>query len=86
MKGRASISKFRKTISSLNNWLRMNGETMEEQKIVEKTLRSLASRFDMIVSPIEEVEDLSMLIVDELKGSFQNHEKHLNRSENYSQV
>ena len=46
--------------------MRSHGETVEERRIVGKVLMSLPSRFDVIVTTIEETKDLSKFTVDEL--------------------
>ena len=46
----------------------------EENRIVEKLLRSLPSRFNVIVTTIEETKDLTNFSVDELHVSLMNHE------------
>ncbi|XP_059068512.1 uncharacterized protein LOC131859017 [Cryptomeria japonica] len=85
MKDNESTSEFHTRVSSLLNQLRSNGEIMEEQRIIEKILQILPSKFDAIVISIEEEKDLSLLTVDELMGSLQTHEKRLNRSVTSSQ-
>lgn len=42
-----------------------NGETNEDFKIVEKVLRSLPKKFDMVFISIEEFNDLSKLTLEE---------------------
>ena len=64
--------------------IRSHGETLEERRIVEKLLRSLPSRFDVIVTTIEETKDLTNFSVDELHASLMTHEKRLGRNENSS--
>ncbi|XP_058761948.1 uncharacterized protein LOC131635346 [Vicia villosa] len=44
---------------------------MSEEKLVRKTLRFLLRKFDMKVTAIEEVHDISTMRVDELVGSLQ---------------
>jgi len=53
------------------------GETLGDQVIVEKILRSLTPRFDHMVITIEE-RDLSTMKVDELQGIIEAHEQRLN--------
>ena len=64
--------------------IRSHGETLEDKRIVEKRLRSLPSRFDVIVTTIEETKDLTKFIMDELHASLMTHEQRLGRSENSS--
>ena len=54
------------------NQIRLNGDELTDQKIVEKILRSLPIKFDSIVVAIEESKDLSKLSIDELFGSIKN--------------
>lgn len=75
MKDNESILDFHKRASTLINQSRINGETMEEQKIMEKILRSLPTKFNLVFISIEEAKDLSTLSVDELMGSLQTHEQ-----------
>ena len=49
--------------------MRSDGEIVEERRIVEKGPRSLLSRFDVIVTTIEETNDLSKFTVDEIHAS-----------------
>ena len=52
----------------------MNFKKIEDQRIVEKILRSLTRKFDSTVVAIEESKDLSTLSVESLLGSLQSHE------------
>lgn len=69
-------------VSTLLNWLKANGEEIEEQRVVEKILRSLPHKFDTLVIAIEESKDFFKLTLDELLGSFHTHQHHINRSAN----
>ena len=40
------------------NQLRMNGEELSDQKVVEKVLRTLPRKFDPVIVAIEESKDL----------------------------
>jgi len=64
--------------------MRSHGKTLEERIILEKVLKSLPSRFDVIVTTIEETKDLSKFTVDEIHASLMTHEKRLRRSVNPS--
>ena len=65
---------------SIVNQIKSHGDTLDDQKVVEKILRSLPIRFDPIVVAIEESKDLSQVSIDSLMGYLQNHEKIINRS------
>lgn len=60
--------------------IRIFGDTLQDQTIVLKILRSMTPRFDHIVEAIEEAKYLNVLSIDELSGSLQAHEVRLNRS------
>ncbi|MCI46630.1 gag-pol polyprotein, partial [Trifolium medium] len=47
------------------------GETISDENLVSKILRSLPKRFDMKVTVIEEAQNLSTMQVEELIGSLQ---------------
>ena len=58
--------------------------TIEEIRIVEKVLRSLPSRFDVIVTTIKETKYLLSFTVDELHASLMTDEHRLSRTEDSS--
>jgi hypothetical protein len=80
MKVTDSIDSFFTHAMAIINLLRSYGETVGDQKVVEKILRSLPTKFDPVVIAIEESEDLTQLSVDELMGSVLSHEQRLNRT------
>nr|KYP35216.1 Copia protein [Cajanus cajan] len=53
------------------------GEELEECAVVEKVLRTLDTRFDMISIAIEESKNLDLLKLEELQGSLEAHEQRL---------
>ncbi|MCI57686.1 gag-pol polyprotein, partial [Trifolium medium] len=55
------------------------GETIPDENLVSKILRSLPKRFDIKVTAIEEAQDLSSMRVDELIGSLQTFELGINQ-------
>eukprot|EP00253_Pinus_taeda_P013287 PITA_13287 len=84
MKESDNIDSFFTHVIGLITQMRTHGETIEERRIVEKILRVLSSKFDAIVTTIEETKDLSHFSVDELHASLITHEQRLSRNENSS--
>eukprot|EP00253_Pinus_taeda_P017412 PITA_17412 len=84
MKETDNIDSFFTHVIGLITQMRTHGETIEERRIVEKILRVLPSKFDAIVTTIEETKDLSNFSVDELHVSLMTHEQRLSRNEKSS--
>eukprot|EP00253_Pinus_taeda_P033019 PITA_33019 len=84
MKESDNIDSFFTHVIGLVTQMRTHGEVLEERRIVEKLLRVLPSKFDVIVTTIEETKDLSNFSVDELLASLITHEQRLSRNENSS--
>lgn len=61
------------------NQIRKIGETLTDEKVVEKVLRSFSKKFDHVVAAIEESKDLKVLTVAELLGSLLSHEERIKR-------
>ena len=59
------------------NQIRWTGEEIPDQRIVEKFLKSLPKKFEMVVTSILESKDLSNFSIDELMGSLLTHETRL---------
>ena len=68
-----TIDQFMTKVMGVVNQLRMNGEELDDQIIVEKVLRCLPKKFDMIVTVFESRES-TKLSVEELTGSLLAHE------------
>ncbi|KAE8650579.1 hypothetical protein Csa_010963 [Cucumis sativus] len=80
MKNRESIANFLSRATTIISQMQTYGETITDQTIVEKVLRSLTLKFDQVVAAIEESKDLSTFTFIELMGSLQAHESRINRS------
>ncbi|OIW01880.1 hypothetical protein TanjilG_31062 [Lupinus angustifolius] len=61
------------------------GETLIEQHVVEKILRTLHPKFEHVVVVIEEAKDLDNLTIDELQGSLEVHEQRFMERQIYRQ-
>jgi hypothetical protein len=64
-------------VMGIVNQIRLTGEAIPDQRIVEKVLRSLPNKFEMVVTKILESKDLSCFSTDELIGSLLTHETRL---------
>jgi gag-polypeptide of LTR copia-type len=65
-------------VQTVMNQLKRNGESISEQRVVEKFLRSLNDTFENMICAIEESKDLTKLAVDVLDGSLLAHEQRKN--------
>ena len=74
MKESDNIHSFFTHVIGLVMQIRSHGEILEERRIVEKLLKVLPSKFDVIVPTIEETKDLTNFSVDELHASLITHE------------
>ncbi|KAJ0578627.1 putative RNA-directed DNA polymerase [Helianthus annuus] len=79
MKDGEPVADFLSRTMKIVNQKRAYGETVTDQTVVEKVLRSLPVRWDHVVAAIEESKDLSVLSFDQLMGSLQAHEARVNR-------
>jgi gag-polypeptide of LTR copia-type len=75
MNNTEGISNYITIVQTIMNQLKRNGESLSEQRVVEKILRSLTDTFKNVVYVREELKDLAELTVDELAGSFLAHEQ-----------
>ncbi|PKA46730.1 Retrovirus-related Pol polyprotein from transposon TNT 1-94 [Apostasia shenzhenica] len=75
MKGGESINIFFSRVQTLVSQMKIYGEHVSDQKVVEKILRCLPTKFDVKVAAIEESKDLSQYTVTQLKGSLLSHEE-----------
>ncbi|KAH7528047.1 hypothetical protein FEM48_Zijuj05G0030300 [Ziziphus jujuba var. spinosa] len=79
MKESESISDYFNKVTSIVNQMASNGEILEDQKVVEKVLRSLPEKFDFVVVAVEESKDLSTVSIEELFGILKSHEFRVNK-------
>jgi hypothetical protein len=72
-----TVDQFMTRVMGIVNQIRLIGETITDQRIVEKILISLPRKFEMVVTTIIESKDLSRFSTDELIGSLATHETRL---------
>lgn len=77
MKETDSVDEFAMKISSITSKVRGLGETMEENYIVKKFLRSMPEKFLPIVSTIEQFGDIEVMSFEEAIGRLKTHEEKL---------
>ena len=83
MKEDESIQAFFSRVSNIFNQIKTYSDMIEDKKIIQKILRSLPIKYDHVVAAIEESKDLSKLILLELMGSVEAHEKRMKRLINH---
>ncbi|KAL3753692.1 hypothetical protein ACJRO7_001003 [Eucalyptus globulus] len=74
-----SIPAYFDRVQTIVNQLRVNGEELQDVRVVEKILRSLTERFDYVVAAIEEGQDISTMTLERLMGSLCSHEQRMNQ-------
>ncbi|KAL4575763.1 hypothetical protein LXL04_011848 [Taraxacum kok-saghyz] len=82
MKDSETVEEFYNRAIILLSQLRINGETIEDNRIVEKILRSLTRKFEYIVVAIEESKDLTSLSLESLLGTLQSHKLRMRQFDN----
>ncbi|WJX37062.1 hypothetical protein P8452_24874 [Trifolium repens] len=71
MKNNEKVPEYISRMMLITNEMKACGETLSEQVIIEKVLRSLTPQFDYIVVAIEHSKDLSTMRLDELQSSLE---------------
>ncbi|TYK30798.1 Retrovirus-related Pol polyprotein from transposon TNT 1-94 [Cucumis melo var. makuwa] len=77
MKESGSVSDYTSRLLVVVNEMKRFGETISDEQVVEKILRSLDKKFNFIIVAIEESKDLSKMSINRLMGSLQVHEEKL---------
>lgn len=77
MKDNEKVFEYISRVILITNEMKAYGETLFEQVIVEKVLRSLTPKFDYIVVAIEHSKDLDTMRIEELQSSLEAQELRL---------
>ncbi|PNX87586.1 F-box protein [Trifolium pratense] len=77
MEDNETITAYFNRITNISNQIRRCGETLVDDAIVEKVMRTLAPKFDNITVAIMESKDISTMILDELQCSLESHDQRL---------
>ena len=77
MKNNEKVPEYISRMILITNEMKACGETLSEQVIIEKVLRSLTPQFDYIVVAIEHSKDLSSMRIEELQSSLEAQELRL---------
>jgi hypothetical protein len=77
MKESKNVDQFMTRFMRIVNQFKLTGEAIPDQRIVEKVLRCLPTKFEMVITAILESKDMSRLSTDELIGSLVTHETRL---------
>jgi hypothetical protein len=75
------VDNFTLRLSNLVINLEELGEDIEEQRVVEKLLRSVPPRFDHLVTSIETLLDISSLLLEEVIGCLKAQEERMDRAD-----
>ena len=86
MTEKETVAEYFCRLQVITNAMRACDENIEDNKIVEKVLRTLTPRFDHIVVAIEESKDLDVMTIEELQNSLETHEQRVNERKNGKKV
>src|SRR5262249_49022167 len=79
MRDNEQVRDFSNRVTKVVNQLRLNGDQIKEERVVQKILILVPEKFNSVVVAIEESKDLSKLSVTELFGSLSAHEQRIMR-------
>ncbi|KAF7154611.1 hypothetical protein RHSIM_Rhsim01G0080600 [Rhododendron simsii] len=86
MKSGESVTDYFSRTMTIVNKMRIHGDKTTDVTVVEKILRSMATKFNFVVCSIEEANDIDELSIDELQSSLLVHEQKINQQEKEEQA
>ncbi|KAF7135561.1 hypothetical protein RHSIM_Rhsim08G0049500 [Rhododendron simsii] len=86
MKSGESVTDYFSRTMTIVNKMRIHGDKTSDVTVVEKILRSMATKFNFVVCSIEEANDIDELSIDELQSSLLVHEQKINQQEKEEQA
>ncbi|XP_070040248.1 uncharacterized protein [Nicotiana tomentosiformis] len=81
MKESECISDYCSKVKAVVNQLKKYGQDIKDVRVIEKILRTLTPKFDLVVCAIEESNDLDSMMVGQLESSLQSHEEKIKRGQ-----
>lgn len=78
MKIGETIADYFTRVQTMVNQMKRNGVKLDDERVMEKILRSLTPKFKYVVTAIEESKDMSAISIDELLV----HEHQINQNQN----
>ena len=73
-------------VQTIVNQIQVNGEKLDDQRMVKKIMHSLSARFNYVVAAIEEENDIFTLTVEGLMSSLCLHEQRINQKINFTNL
>lgn len=64
----------------------VNGEKLDDKRILKKIMRSLSAKFEYVVEAIREGNDMFILVVEGLMSALCSHEQNINQRIDYSNL
>lgn len=82
MESNEGVGSYFSRVITLCNQMKACGKKVSDKSIIEKILRTLPPRFDVMAVMIEETKDLDNMKIEELQGSLEAYEQKLNERNN----
>lgn len=78
MENNEGVAAYITRVQTLVNQMKNCGKKVSDKSIIEKILRTLTARFDVIAVSLEETRDLTKMRLEELQGSLEAYEQRIN--------